>query len=470
MKKYLEDMLAEARHTLPGWAFEDLMKHGKSDDVAIKHDRELAGGGHSHELDRTEGTTASDGEHLHLFLMPDGTVALSEPGGGHVHKLGEELETETEHTHTVTYKGETYTTQSTMSHTHEPGVTTSTWGGRHTHVIRLEDGPEVVSLTPAGYYELIQANQPADTQNPLLIHGPRGAIAFISANPTPTDVARQESLTGPAGRVFRENYLEPMGMKREEVILANIIPDPGRVSQEQLSKGMEHLKKFLEEKKPTVVVALGIPAKIALGDMADFSLPHPRAVQKTPDEGWVARKIQLILQIHKQRSTKKELASKAASVTISKVDDERQVVYGVVIDPYQIDTQGDWVSPAVIEDTAHDWFKDPKINLHHASDTSSETRAVESWIVEYPSREEYRAARKNEPHRAFRRRFGGDVIHSGAWIVGTKLDDKLWDAFKRGEIASYSIEGFGTRRPMNIQEMPQVNFVDQLTRGDPGFD
>lgn len=467
MKKYLEDMLAEARHTMPGWAFEDLMKQGRD---PIEHDHELAGGSHSHVLDRRQKTTANDGEHYHLFLMPDGSVALSELGGAHRHALGDELDIEIEHTHEVNHGGVRYVTHSTLGHTHEAGVMSTSWGGMHQHHITINTGMQVTSLTPAAYYELILANRPADTLNPLVIHGPRESIAFISANPTTTDIARQESLTGPAGKVFKETYLKPLGMTRDDVILANIIPDHGKVTQQQLDKGVEHLRKFLAEKSPTVVVALGVPAKIALGELADFSLPHPRAVQKSPDEGWVARKIQLILQTHLERSKTKELASKSASFKISKADDERQVVYGVVIDPYQIDTQGDWVSPAVIEETAHDWFKDPKINLHHSSDTSSETRAVESWIVEYPSRVEYRAARANEPHRAFRRRFGADVIHSGAWIVGTKLDDELWAAFKRGEIASYSIEGFGSRRPISVGEMPEVFFVDQLARGDPGFD
>jgi hypothetical protein len=41
---------------------------------------------------------------------------------------------------------------------------------------------------------------------------------------------------------------------------------------------------------------------------------------------------------------------------IAKVDHAKQVVYGVVLDPYIIDAHDDWVPPNEVEETAHNWL------------------------------------------------------------------------------------------------------------------
>lgn len=150
---------------------------------------------------------------------------------------------------------------------------------------------------------------------------------------------------------------------------------------------------------------------------------------------------------------------KTSAVSIIKADDEKQIVYGVVLDPYQFDSQGDWTPPADVEKTAHEWFKKSRlISLNHAG--PSQSVAVESWVEQYPSRSDYRKAVSGEPHRAYRRKFGTDIVHSGAWIVGTQLVDSDWAAYKRGELDAYSIEGYGSRIPVSASAMPAVTFVD----------
>lgn len=151
--------------------------------------------------------------------------------------------------------------------------------------------------------------------------------------------------------------------------------------------------------------------------------------------------------------------TKAVQVPIIKSDDEKQIVYGVVLDPYQVDAHDDWIPPGAIEDTAHKYMaKSRTIGIEHSGKATA--IPVESWIEAYPSAEDYRKARRGEAHRAFRREYGADVIHSGAWMLGTKLSDELWDAFKKGEINAYSIGGFGYRTPISRSTMPPVTFVD----------
>lgn len=154
---------------------------------------------------------------------------------------------------------------------------------------------------------------------------------------------------------------------------------------------------------------------------------------------------------------------KSKEVSIFKADEDKKIVYGIVLDPYQPgggDAHGDYISPREIERTAHQWMKKSRlISLNHEQEAKG-AFAVESWVEQYPSRKDYIAAQKGEPHRAFRREYGADVLHSGAWILGTQLTDELWDDFKRGEIEAYSIEGFGVRVPMSREELPDVTFVD----------
>jgi len=158
-----------------------------------------------------------------------------------------------------------------------------------------------------------------------------------------------------------------------------------------------------------------------------------------------------------------EQVEKTAVVPILKADEEKQIVYGVVLDPYQIDAHNDWISPAEIENTAHGWLqRSPVVSLNHQG--PSQSKAVESWIEQYPPGE-YSKAMAGKPHRAYRRKFGRDTIHSGAWLLGTRLSDAEWQAYKRGELQAYSIEGFGMRTPMKPGDMPKVTFVDLVEKG-----
>ncbi len=158
---------------------------------------------------------------------------------------------------------------------------------------------------------------------------------------------------------------------------------------------------------------------------------------------------------------------KSILVPIAKADEEKRIIYGVVLDPYgcngpDTDAHNDWIPPAHVEDTAHKWMKKSRvISLHHKG--PSESFPVESWIEQYPSRKDYKLALRGEPHRVMRRKFGDDTIHSGAWILGTKLSDADWAAFKAGDINAYSIEGLGHRTEATRNVMPEVKFVDLTT-------
>ena len=94
-------------------------------------------------------------------------------------------------------------------------------------------------------------------------------------------------------------------------------------------------------------------------------------------------------------------------------------------------------------------------------------KSVESWVEQYPSREDYLAARRGEPHKVYRRAFGDDVVHSGSWMMGVKLTDELWKMYEDGKITAFSPGGFGFRRVMRPTDFPKIEFVDLIERRSP---
>jgi uracil-DNA glycosylase len=152
------------------------------------------------------------------------------------------------------------------------------------------------------------------------------------------------------------------------------------------------------------------------------------------------------------------------NVSIIKADDIKKIVYGVVLDPYgndgpKPDAQNDWNPPSEIEKTAHDYLKHSRVvGLQHQKQANA--NVVESWVEQYPSREDYLKAMHFEDHKVYRRPFGSDKVHSGSWILGVELGDKEWQDYKQGRLNAFSVGGYGVRRPIARNEMPTVTFID----------
>ena len=308
------------------------------------------------------------------------------------------------------------------------------------------------------------------------VHSPNSPIVFVVEEPNSIDKARGEYLVGQDGRVFKDLYLDKLGIEKSNVCIVDIT---------QLD--------WLETKKPQEVIALGRVAKNALGDLVTCTLPHPKAVRRFGDSGEVGRKLEAVLKrsrhflldldsqngpildtraeedksaqadelINKQGGVNRDLSEQSESlvVPISKADSEKQIVYGIVLDPYQVDSQDDWVPPKAVEDTAHRWLAESRvIGLDHSE--VAKAHPVESYMVPYPSREDYDNAMANEPHRAYTMPFGDDIVHSGSWVLGTKLGDEEWASVKDGELNAYSIGGYGNRKKTTKSKMPQVEFVE----------
>ena len=313
------------------------------------------------------------------------------------------------------------------------------------HWMQYEGGPVLMmgeyapheGAAETAAFEVVEEHDPERMPQTEPVPAPvqKRRLLFVVSQQSNLDRVRKTQLCGVEGRVFKEQYLEPLGITRADV---DVI-DMGELA--------EH-----GNAQPLAVIALGKAARLALGSVADFSLPHPWSIRKSGDKrGELARKFKRIGRIL-------ETAHLTKTVTLKKADDAKRIVYGVVLDPYIVDAHDDYLSPAEIETTSHNFMASSRmIGLDHNGAT--EAQVVESWIQPYPDSNEYKKAVAGEPHRALRTPFGDDFIHSGSWVLGVKLSPENWAKVQAGELNAFSIGGFGTRENIEASEMPKVDFI-----------
>lgn len=127
------------------------------------------------------------------------------------------------------------------------------------------------------------------------------------------------------------------------------------------------------------------------------------------------------------RADDDDAVQKSWTRPIIKADDEKQIVYGIVFEPEEEDTDGDVVSADEIEKAAHRFLRESRV-IGKEHEEPAEAEPVESWLTQDDTV------------------INGQSVKKGAWIMGVKVhDDGLWQAVKKGEITGLSFGGFGRR-------------------------
>ncbi|MBC7340960.1 MAG: hypothetical protein H5U02_00640, partial [Clostridia bacterium] len=121
--------------------------------------------------------------------------------------------------------------------------------------------------------------------------------------------------------------------------------------------------------------------------------------------------------------------AKEYHAAILKADEERRIVYGVVLEPESVDSQGEVISAEEIEKAAHKFLvKSRVVGDWHRKKAQGEV--VESYIA--PDDFE----------------MGGQKVKKGSWVLAVHItDDELWRKVKEGEYTGYSVGGFAVREP-----------------------
>lgn len=329
----------------------------------------------------------------------------------------------------------------------------------------IESGPTgrwtatAVELWGAGSLVSYGLNEPVWLDPPVPTAGPDDAkIAFVGAAPSVIDAARRRPLCGHDGAEFKAHYLAPLGLDLRDVAISNIIPEPSELTDVDAERWHGWVEDQISKSGAGVVVALGRYAAKRLGPLADFNLPHPSVVRRYGDSGEVKRKLRQIKSALKRRPVDSVI------VEITKADEAKRIVYGVVLDPYggkgaQEDAHSVWNPPAAIERTAHRFAKGKRvIGIQHLGRALA--TVVETHIEQYPTQSDYLSALNNQAHNVWRRKFGEDIVHSGSWILGVELGAEEWQMYLDGKITAFSPGGMGIRTPIRREQMPDVQFID----------
>ena len=127
---------------------------------------------------------------------------------------------------------------------------------------------------------------------------------------------------------------------------------------------------------------------------------------------------------HDTRTVDVKIVSKS-----SEGEDER-IVFGVVLEPETVDSQGDIYSEDVIRKTAYQFMeKYQQFGLQH-TEMIDDVRVLESYIAPVDFSVE------------------GKSIKKGTWLMRSRIiDDSIWKAVKDGQITGYSIGGVALKVP-----------------------
>ena len=259
--------------------------------------------------------------------------------------------------------------------------------------------------------------------------GPDDAkIVFVSASPSALEVIRDVPLVGPTGKVFHDVFLKSLGVERSRVKVLYAVPlhlkDEEGKDRSPTVKEFEIWRPWIESqiKKHKTVVALGKISKTLIGDAAAFTLPHPRALLLFGNSGEVDRKTRAI----KKQISENKIA-KSVKMNIVKSNDEKKLVYGIVLEPDTTDLQMDVISEDEIETAAHEFLKSFRV-VGDNHNTAAKASVVESYIATADGK------------------MDGKPYTAGSWIMAVKVeDDQMWEALKGGDYTGFSIGGSAER-------------------------
>jgi hypothetical protein len=126
----------------------------------------------------------------------------------------------------------------------------------------------------------------------------------------------------------------------------------------------------------------------------------------------------------------KKLA-KGFVVPILKAVANKQIVYGVILAPNEIDAQDDFMDPDEIEKAAHRYLTKSRV-IGSGHTKPIDATPVESFIA--PQDLELSG------------QYGPQVVKKGSWILGVKVNDpEEWKKILSGEYTGFSVGGMGLR-------------------------
>lgn len=131
-------------------------------------------------------------------------------------------------------------------------------------------------------------------------------------------------------------------------------------------------------------------------------------------------------------STIEKVLKSGRIVPIIKSNNEKQIVYGVILAPNEIDSQDDYMEAEDIEKAAHSYLTHSRMVGSEHSKSIGAT-PVESFIAP----QDFEVSGQ----------YGDQPVKKGSWVLGVKIKDpEEWEKVKSGEYTGFSVGGVGLRQ------------------------
>ncbi len=113
---------------------------------------------------------------------------------------------------------------------------------------------------------------------------------------------------------------------------------------------------------------------------------------------------------------------------ISKSDDDEHIVIGVVYEPDEEDTQGDYATEEEIRKAAYSFMENGQSYLVMHKGVTADVCVLESYLAPVDFE------------------LGGETVKKGSWVLTSRINDaEMWADIKSGEFTGYSMGGTSER-------------------------
>lgn len=282
--------------------------------------------------------------------------------------------------------------------------------------------------------------QKFEERNPIHGSGETGGVMFVGASASVLDSIRRKPFSGAIGKTMHDEYARFVD---EPAYYTNLVPvllknedgNPREPTKDEILEWAPYLKAEIDKVNPRAIVALGKTAHRALGELAAEWVPHPRALHIYGNAGEVERKLTRLNDVLKSKPREDTEERQRDQFPIFKSDDEQQVVYGIVMEPYTYDTDQNWTTPDEIEKAAYhfmEWWRNHDVE-HSREDVNAVP--VESYVAPVDME------------------INGNVVKAGSWVMGVHIrDEEVWKQVKGGDLRGFSIDAIARIDPDLMME------------------
>lgn len=137
------------------------------------------------------------------------------------------------------------------------------------------------------------------------------------------------------------------------------------------------------------------------------------------------------VQLERADEVLKFALSEGRTIPILKSKEER-IVYGIVLEPDEVDSQKDTVSKEEIEQACHKFMEDfGGLGRQHQELVNGKLVLLENFIAPVDFEVD------------------GQPVKAGSWLMKERVvDDQLWESVKKGKYTGFSIGGSAVRKPV----------------------